>query len=170
MLALPVGERAADLTGLRVHQICRVRTRIPAEQGVGQGHVAPPEARKVQPHQQHGQRVDQPLRGVRTQALAEQDAVRQGEVKVAGEQACVQLLPVRGGAPTDDTEGLHTRLVDLLQETQHVVLANGDVGPDLLDRYDLAGDPDESHHVARDAPWKGCQMLVGPVLQRHRPR
>src|SRR6185312_4858323 len=47
VLALPVGELGVALAGLGVHEVCRKGPRIPAEQGVGQGHVSPPEAREV---------------------------------------------------------------------------------------------------------------------------
>src|SRR5665648_299463 len=148
MFALPVGELVADLPGLGIHQVCRVRTRIPAEQRVGQGHIAPPEAPQVESHQQHRQRVDKPLRGVRSQIMTEQVAIRQGEVKVAREKARVELFAVAGGTTTDDAKGLDAWLPDLLEKTQHVVLANGEIGPDLLDGDDVAGELDEAHDMA----------------------
>ena len=96
VLALPVGQRLVQLAGLGVDEVCRERAGVAAEQGVGQGHVAPPEADEVQPDQQHGEGVDQPGRGVRAQRLAEQRAVGQGELQVPGDQAGVQRLAVDG--------------------------------------------------------------------------
>jgi len=48
----------------------------------------------VKAHQQHRQGVDQPLGGIRAKALAEQCAIRQGELQVLREQAGVELLAV----------------------------------------------------------------------------
>jgi len=124
----------------------------------------------MESHQKHRQGVDQPLRRVRAQALAEQGPVGQGPLQMQGDQAGVQLPAIGGGTPADDAQGHDTGLVDLVQEAQHVVFAGGEVCLDLLDRDDRAGELDEPHDVPGDTAWEGCKKLGGPVLQRQRPR
>src|SRR5450756_728722 len=53
--------------------------------------------------------------------------------RYGSEKARVELLAVGSRAATDDAEGLNAGLADLLEKTQHVVLAKGDIGLDLLD-------------------------------------
>ena len=77
--------------------------------------------------------------------------------------------PSAVGASADDAERHDARLVQLLQQAQHVVLAPGQVVLDLLDRDDAAGHLDEADDVPRDAAGQGREQVLGPVLQRRRP-
>src|SRR5699024_282701 len=90
VLALPGGQAVVQFTGLGVHQIGRELARVPPEERIGQGDVAPVEADQVQAHQEHCQSVDQPGGGVRGQVAAEQCPVGQGELQVLGDQHRVQ--------------------------------------------------------------------------------
>ena len=71
VLALPGGQGVVQLSGLGVHQVGGELTGVPAEQRVREGHVPPVEAEQVQPHEQHGQGIDQPGGGVRCEVAAE---------------------------------------------------------------------------------------------------
>ena len=126
VVALPVGERVVQLAGLGVNEVCRERAGVAAEQGVGQGHVAPPEAREVEPHQQHRQGVDQPLCGVRAQALGEQRAVGQRELQVPGDQRGVERPTRCVDAAEDDSDRLHAGHIEALELAQQAVLAAGE--------------------------------------------
>ena len=84
VVALPVGQPLAQLAGLGVDEVRRERAGVPPEQRVGQRAVLPGEAHQVQPDEQQGQRVEQPVGGVRPQRLGEQGAVGQARTAGAG--------------------------------------------------------------------------------------
>ena len=103
VLALAVGEAAVvELAGLGVDEVGGEGAGVAAEEGVRERHVAPEEADDVQAHEQHGERVDEPGRGVGPQALREQRAVGQRELQVAGDEHDVERLAVGVGAVGDD--------------------------------------------------------------------
>ena len=52
VLALAVGQPGVQLAGLGVDEVGREGARVAAEEGVGQRHVAPPEALEVQAHEE----------------------------------------------------------------------------------------------------------------------
>src|SRR5665648_52567 len=167
--ALAVRQPLVQVPGLRVHQVGREGPRVAAEQGVRQGHVSPVEACQVQPDQQHGEGVDQPARGVRLQALAEQSAVGQGELQMLGDQYGLQPLAVRVLPAGDHPDRFHARHADPAQCPQQLVLAVGDALTDLLHGDDAPGQLDEPHHVPGDAAGEGGEVLGRPVLQRDVP-
>src|SRR5260370_490344 len=83
--ATPVRTRSqarALLAGLGVDEISLERSRVGAEQGVGQRAVAPEEPGQVQPDQELHQRVEQPLGGPAA-AGGEQRAVSGGVAEEA---------------------------------------------------------------------------------------
>ena len=169
VLALTVGQAGMQLARLSVHEVGGERPGVPAEQGVRQGDVAPPEAAEMQPHEEDGEGVDEPLGRVGAQVLAVERTVGEGEPQVPGQQAGVERAPVSSDAAADDAERLDAGQVEPAEEAQHVVLAPGQLLLDLLDRQHPPGDPHEAHDVPRDAPGKGGQRLGRPLLQRERP-
>ena len=110
-----------QLAGLGVDEVCRERAGVAPEQGVGQRHVAPPEAGEVQPDEQHGQRVDEALRGVGPQRLAEQRAVGQRELQVPGDQARRRGASPSAALPAaDHAERLDAGQVEPVEHPQHL--------------------------------------------------
>ena len=77
--------------------------------------------------------------------------------------------PSTADASADDPERLDAGHVEPVEVAQHLVLAHGDVGLDLLDRQDPPRQLDEPHDVPRDAPREGGQDVLGPGLQRELP-
>src|SRR5665648_1049612 len=126
-------------------------------------------SQSLQPDQQHGEGVDQPARGVRLQALAEQSAVGQGELQMLGDQYGLQPLAVRVLPAGDHPDRFHARHADPAQCPQQLVLAVGDALTDLLHGDDAPGQLDEPHHVPGDAAGQGGEVLGRPVLQRDVP-
>ncbi len=169
VLPLARAQRRAQLAGLGVDEVGGERAGVAAEQGVGQGHVTPPEAGEVQPDEEHGQGVDEALGGVRPQRLAVERAVGQRVLQVPGQQAGVERLPVRRLPPAHHPERLDARQVHPLEVAQHGVLAAGEVDLDLLDRQHPVRDADEPHGMPRDAARERGQPVGGPVLQRDGP-
>src|SRR5699024_7191208 len=95
--------------------------------------------------------------------------VGQRELQVAGDQTGVQRLTAGVGATGDDGQRLHAGQVEPAQGAQQLVLVAGEVGRDLLDGDDAAGQPREAHDVPGD-PTRQCgEDVGGPVLQPHRP-
>jgi hypothetical protein len=135
--------------------------------------------RETSPHQkpsrcrgdeQDGEGVDQPGRGVGPQRLRIERAVGQGELQVPGDEAGVQGLAVGVDPAGDDRQRGHARQVEPPERAQHRILPGRDVGLDLFDGQDAAGQLDETDDVPRDTAGKRGEMVVGPVLQRDRPR
>ena len=124
--ALPVGEVVVALARLDVDDVRRERSRISAEQRVGQRAVTPEEARDVQPHEQADQRVQQSVAEVRDgqPAARQQAAVRQGVVEVARDEEPVAATRSLG----DDGDDGRRREPILGEAAQEAVLAQGQVG------------------------------------------
>ena len=95
VLALPVREAVVELAGLGIDEVRGERAGIPAEQGVGERDVAPEEADDVQAHEQRGEGVDEPGRGVRSQGLRVQRPVGERELEVPGDQHRVERIARR---------------------------------------------------------------------------
>ena len=125
---------------------------------------------EVQAHEQHREGVDEPGLGAGSQALREQGAVGERELEVSGEQARVERVAVGVDPAADDAERLDGGLVQAAQVAQHGVLAPRDVLLDLLDGEDATGQADEPDDVPGDAAGEGGEVVLGPVLQRRRPR
>ena len=139
------------------------------EEHVGERHVAPVEVGQVQPHQQHHHRVDERRQVVGGEAVREEAAVGQRELQVLGEQRRRQLLAV-----LVDAAGHHALRDDggqphPLEVAQQPVLPERDRLLGLLDGVGVAAEPDDPHHVARQAAGERHDVL-GPLLQRRRPR
>ena len=86
VFALPGGQLRVLLAGLRVDQVGLQRARVVAEQRVGQRTVAPEETGQVQPHQQLGQGVQQPVGGLAAAGTGEHRAVGGGVGQELGDQ------------------------------------------------------------------------------------
>ncbi len=167
--ALARAQLAVQVTRLRVDEVGREGLGVASEERVGQRHVAPVEADEVQAHEQHGEGVDEPGRGVRLECLAEERAVGQRELQVLGDEHGLEALAVRVRAARDDPHGHDARHVHAAELAQELVLAVGDGLADLLDRDDAPGHAHEAHDVAGDTAGKGCEHLVGPLLERDVP-
>ena len=170
VVALAPGQRPVQLTGLRVHEVRREGARVAPEQGVGQGAVAPVEARRVHPHQQGCECVQQPAGGVRAQRRGEERAIGQRELQVPGDQRRVERLAV-----VVDPAGEHAHCLDggqvaALQLAQEAVLPQRDLLAHLLDGVHAPAEPDEAHDVARDAAGEDDELVLRPVLERQVPR
>ncbi len=168
-MALPGRERLVQGTGLDIDDVGGEGARVTAEQRVRQRHVAPVEALQMQPHQQHGERVEQALGGVLARDLAEHGPVGEGELQMAGDQHGVQRLAGAARATGDHGEGLDRGDADPAEHLERVVLALGEVVVDLLEREHPPRDPDEADHMAGDAAGERGQDLVGPLFQRRLP-
>ena len=107
MLALPGGQALAQLTGLRVHEVCGEPAGVPPEEDVGQRDVPPEEALQVQLHEEHGQGVHEAHQSASLKALGEHRAVRQGEAQVPGDEGRRQGGAVVGRATRDHRHGQH---------------------------------------------------------------
>ena len=53
-------ETLVELSGLRVDEVCREGAGIATEERVRQRDVTPPEAGEMEPHEEHGEGVDEP--------------------------------------------------------------------------------------------------------------
>ena len=169
VLALAVAEPIVQLAGLGVDEVGRPGSGVPAEERVGEGDVPPEEALEVQPGEQDGQRVGEAGRRPGPEVLAEEHAVGEGELQVPGHKARVEGLPVDVGAAADDGERLHRRQVQSAQRAQQPVLATGEVGGDLLDGDDPAGEVGEAYDVPGDAPGEGREDVRWPLGEGRRP-
>src|SRR5690606_34198999 len=96
-------------------------------------------------------------------------AVGERELQVAGDEASVKGLAVLAHPSADDGERLDAGQVQPLEVAEHLVLPAGQLGLDLLDGEDAAGEPDEAHDMARDTPGEGREELLRPLLERNRP-
>lgn len=170
VVALTGGELLVQGAGLDVDEVGGEGPGVAAEERVGQGDVAPVEAFQVQAHQQHRERVEQAMGGVRAGDLAEHGPVGERELQMARDQDGIQLLARFRGASGDHGEGLHRGDLQAAQHPQHVVLALREGARDLLDGEDPSRDAREAHDVAGDAAGEGGEDLVGPLLERRLPR
>ncbi len=170
VLPLAIGQLVVQLTGLGVDQVRGEGAGVASEQRVGQRHVAPEETDQVQPSQQHDHGVDQPVDRVLAYAAAEQRAVGQRELQVAGDQDRVQGLAVVVHPVGDHADRLNRGDLQPAQITEQPVLVQGEVLQHLLDGEHLLAAPDEPHHMPGDASRQGDQVVLRPVLQRGRPR
>jgi hypothetical protein len=153
VVALADGQRVVQLAGLGVDEVRRKGAGVAAEQGVGQRAVAPVEAGVVQAHEQHRQRIDQPVGRVGAKGLGEQRAVGQRELQVARDQRGIERPTSGVDAAEHDPDRLHAGHVQSLELAQQAVLAAGEGLAHLLDRVDRALEAHEAHHVAGDATW-----------------
>ena len=92
VFAFAVGQVVVELAGLGVHEIGGELAGVPAEQGVGQRDVSPEEAEEVQPHHEHGQRVDEAPYRRRALVLAEERPVGKRIGEVLGHEGGVEGL------------------------------------------------------------------------------
>ncbi len=161
------GQRGVPLARFRVHQVGLERARVVPEQRVRQRAVTPEEPGQVQPHQQLGQRVEQPVGGGTAAGAGEHSPVGGGEVEEPGDQ---DRLGVRATVH-HDADHFDRGHVQLRELPQQPVLAPGQVLRDLLERVQLAVVGDEPDDVPGDAALAdGDQPLVGPLLERLGPR
>jgi hypothetical protein len=124
----------------------------------------------VQADQQHNHRVDKRREVVRGQAVAEQAAVGQRELKVLGEQRGRQLLAIGGGPAGDHALRDHSWQAHPLQVAEQAVLAERDLLLGLLHRIGPIAQPDDPHHVPGQPAGERDDVLLRPVLERRRPR
>lgn len=75
LLAHRVRDRRAQLAGLGVDEVGREAAGAAAEEGVRERHVAPEEARQVEPDQQHDEGVDEGRDLLGAQPVLEDGAV-----------------------------------------------------------------------------------------------
>ena len=107
----PSRQRGVQLAGLGVDEVGRERARVAAEQRVRERAVAPEEAGEVEPDEQLGERVEQPVAQVgEPPRLREERAVRQRVVEVAGDQHRLEVVGPRSATtPTASTTGISSR-------------------------------------------------------------
>ncbi len=170
VLPLPGAQLRVQITGLGVHEIRGVRARVPPEEGVGQRAVAPREPRQMQPHQQHGQRVHQPVHRRRTHGGLEHRAVRHRTAEVPGDQHRLQRIARLVGAAGDHAEGVHRRDAQPVQVAQQPVLAQRGPLGELLDGDHLVARAGVAHDVPGDTAGERDQVVLGPLLQGQVPR
>ena len=124
----------------------------------------------MEPNEQDGECINEARGGVGPEGLAVERAVGEGELQVAGDQTGVKGLAVIVESALHHGEGLDAGEAEPVEVAEHVVLADRQLGLDLLDRQDAAGKLDEADHVPRDAAGERRQPLGRPLLQRDVPR
>ena len=169
MRPLAVGQAGLQLPGLGVDEIGRERPGVAPEQRVRQRAVPPEEAAQMEPDQQHGQGIQQPGKGVRTQGGGKHRPVGQGEGQVAGHQHGLKLDAVLVMAPGDDATGLNRGDAQTFEIAQHAVFANGQGLTDLLEGVDPRAQPHEPHDVPGDTPGERDELVLRPGLERNLP-
>ena len=92
--ALAVGERRVELSGLGVHEVRREGPGVAPEEHVRERDVAPEEAGEVQPHEQLGARVEQPVAEIRQSRAGEQRPVGERVVEMPCDQHRLEALRV----------------------------------------------------------------------------
>ncbi len=124
----------------------------------------------MQPHEQHGQGVDQPREAVGAHAVGEQRAVGQGVLQVPGDQGRLDLLPGAVGAAVHHPDRVDRGQPQPLQVAQHAVLPERHRLASLLDRVDVLPEPDDPHHVPGQAAGQRDHDVLAPLLERRAPR
>ena len=171
VLALAVREAAlVELARLGIDEVGGERARVATEQRVRQRHVAPEEPDDVQPHEQHGERVDQARRGVGPQRLREQRAIGQRERRCrvtstgfsASPSASVRFVMTATGS----TQGISMRCS--MRSISYSPLAISAVVS--LIATTCPREVGEAHEVPRDALGQGRDGLARPRLERELPR
>ena len=170
VFALPLGQTHMQVAGLGIHQERGERVSIAQEQNVRQRDVTPVETGEVQTHHQHSQGVDQPFGRIRAQVAGEQGAIRQRELQMPGDQDRLQRLAFTGMTTRHHGDRLDGGQFELLQTTQQLVLALGDVAGDLLHGIHGIADVHETHDVAGNASGQIGEQFVRPGRQRLLPR
>ena len=169
VLAEGVGDRGVALAGLRIDQVRHQGAGISPEQDVVERAVAPEEAVEVQTGEQDHAGVHQPRPQVEPVRVAEQVAVREGEVEVAGDEHRSQLAAIGIDPGGDHTDRLDDRQSDLGQFAQQPVLAPSRSLGGGLEGVHTVVVGDEAHHVAGDAVGHAGQAPTGgpdrPFLQ-----
>jgi len=89
---------------------------------------------------------------------------------VLGDEGCVQLLAVGRVPARDHGDGEDRGHPDAGERPEHLVLPEGHLGGDLLDRHHLVGDAREPDDVAGDAAGECDEHALGPLLQGRGPR
>lgn len=170
VVPLPGAELRMQVTGLGIHEIRGEGARVPPEEGVGQRAVAPGEPGQMQAHQEHRERVHQPVHGGRAHGRLEHRAIRHRAAQVPGDQDALQRGAAVVGAAGDHGQRVHRRDAEPVQIAQHVVLTQRRALGQLLDGDHLVARPGVAHDVPGDAAWQRDEVLLGPVLQGQVPR
>ena len=170
MATLAVGQRLVELAGLGVDDIGAQRTGVAPEERIVQGAVAPVETRHMQSHQQHRERVDQPVTQPVVLHVGEECPVRQRVAQVAGQQNRFERLTVTAGTACRDADERDCGQTVVAEAPQDVELALGEASRQLLQRDVVRAHVQEAHHVAMGAGGKTHAELVGPHSEGLVPR
>ena len=165
-----MGQVHLQITGFRIHQEGGERVGVTQEQHVRQRHITPIETGEMQTHHQYGQCVDQSFGGIRTKVACKQCAIRQGELQMLGYQNGFQRFAFAIMTTGDHGDWLYCRQLQLLQSTQQLVFAFGDVAGDFLHCVNVVTHVHETHHVPGYASRKVGKKVLRPCCQRLFPR
>jgi hypothetical protein len=163
--ALPVGELAVQLSGLRVDEIRRERARVATEERVRERAVAPEEAAEMQAGEQLGQPVQQVRAQVRDRSTGEERAVGERVLEVPRDQHGAEVVAATGDEP-DRLD--HRQSLAFEPAEQRPLSPRRPVGQ-LLERVERAVVLDESNDVPADPADQRDETWRAPVLQRLLP-
>ena len=166
MPALPVRELLVQLAGLRVDEIRGEPARVAPEERVRQRAVAPEEARKVQAHEQLGERVEQQVERRGEDRARQHEAVRQRVLEVPREQhRFLARAALAGDAHRFDHGDAHAA-----QRAEQPVLARGEARRQFLQRVQRAVVVDEANDVTVDSGGDVDEARRLPLRERPAPR